>query len=307
MKAARIHEYGDPSVIRYEDVPRPAPAPGEALIEVAATSFNPTETALRSGLLRGMFALELPYTLGWDVAGTVAEVHDNVDTLTVGEKVVGRLDRGGAAAQYVTAPVDALVPAPTALPLAEAAAVPVAGLAAWQAVFEHARVTSGQRVLINGAGGGIGGFAVQLAKHAGAEVIATASPRSAAAVRRHGADQLIDYTATPVTDAVDEPVDTVLNLVAISPQDAAALVPLARPDGVIVSVATPVEPPPGSALTAKHMVARNDVAHLAALTDLINAGHIVVDVTESHPLPELCLVHQRSEAGDTHGKIIIIP
>jgi NADPH:quinone reductase-like Zn-dependent oxidoreductase len=195
MRAARSHEYGDPSVISYDDVPRPMPAPGEALIEVAATSFNPTETALRSGLLRHIFPLDLPYSLGWDVAGTVVDVASDVHALTIGQRVVGRLDRGGAAAQYVTSAADVLVAAPRMLPLPEAAAIPVAGLAAWQAVFEHARLTGGQRVLINGAGGGIGVFAVQLAKHAGAEVVATASPRAA---RPRCADMApIDSSTTP--------------------------------------------------------------------------------------------------------------
>jgi hypothetical protein len=160
---------------------------------------------------------------------------------------------------------------------------------------------------IYGAGGGIGGFAVQLAKHVGAELIATASWRSAAAVQRFGADRLIDYTATPVADALDEPVDTVINLVAISPKDAVALVPLVRAGGVIVSVATPVEPPPGALLTAEQIVARNDVTHLAALIELIDAGDLTVEVTETLPLSDLGHVHRRSEAGETHGKIIIVP
>lgn len=138
-------------------------------------------------------------------------------------------------------------------------------------------------------------------------MIATASPRSAAGVRRHGADRLIDYTAEPVAEVLDEPVDTILNRVPISREDAARLVPLARPEGVIVSIATPVEPPPDVTVTAKHMVARNDVGHLAALVDLVDKGDIAVEVTERHPLPELGRVHRRSEAGDTHGKIIVVP
>jgi NADPH:quinone reductase-like Zn-dependent oxidoreductase len=307
MRAARIHEYGDASVIRVEDIPRPTPGSDEVLIDVAATSFNPTETALRSGLLRVMFPLDLPYTLGWDVAGTVAELGADVPTLAIGDRVIGRLDRGGAAAQYVTATADALVAAPTSIPLADAAAIPLAGLTAWQAVFQHAGVLPGHRVLVNGAGGGVGGFVVQLAKHAGAQVIATASPRSAAAVHRYGADRIIDYTATPVGDALDGPVDTVLNLVAISPQEAAALVAVVRPGGVIVSIATPVEPPRAAPLTAMHMVARNDAVHLAALVKLVDAGVVAVEVAESHPLADLVVVHGRSEVGSTRGKIIIIP
>jgi NADPH:quinone reductase-like Zn-dependent oxidoreductase len=307
MKAARIHEYGDASVIRYDDVPRPQPVSGEVLIRVAATSFNPTEAALRGGLLREFFPLDLPYTLGWDVAGTVAEIGAGAEGVTVGDRVIGRLDSAGAAAEYVRAPVATLVTAPVSIPLANAAALPVAGLTAWQAVFEHGQVAAGQRVLVNGAGGGVGGFVTQLAKYAGAEVIATAGARSAEAVRRQGADQVIDYTATPVVAALDSLVDTLLNLVPLSRPDAAALAPLARPGGRIVSIATPIEPPANAKVTAMHMVARNDVEHLAALVELIDEGVVTIDISESRPLADLSAIHRLSEAGRIRGKVIILP
>ncbi|MET8050199.1 NmrA family NAD(P)-binding protein [Streptosporangium sp. NPDC005286] len=307
MKAARIHEYGDASVIRYEEVPRPAPGPGEALIRVAATSFNPSEIALRSGMLRGVLPVDLPYTLGWDVSGTIAEVGDDVAGLAVGDRVIGRLDAGGAAAEYVTAPIGVLAKAPVTVPLTDAAAIPVAALTAWQVLFEHARITAGRRVLINGAGGGVGVFTVQLARHAGATVVATASGRSAAAVRKYGADQIIDYTTTALADALDGPVDAVVNLAPISPEAAVSLVSLLRPGGVIASVATPVEPPADADVTALHMVARNDAKQLGEIVELLDAGALIVDVAESHHLSNLALVHRRSEAGQTHGKITILP
>jgi NADPH:quinone reductase-like Zn-dependent oxidoreductase len=183
----------------------------------------------------------------------------------------------------------------------------VAGLTAWQAVFEHGKVAAGQRVLVNGAGGGVGGFVTQLAKYAGAEVIATAGARSAEAVRRQGADQVIDYTASPVGVALDSPVDTLFNLVPLSPPDAAALAPLVRPGGRIVSITTPIEPPADAGVTAMHMVARNDVAHLAALVELINAGVVAIDISESRPLADLGAIHRLSEAGRIRGKVIIVP
>jgi NADPH:quinone reductase-like Zn-dependent oxidoreductase len=306
MKAARIHEFGDASVIRYDAVPRPRPALGEVLVRVAATSFNPTEAALRAGMLQAFLPVELPCTLGWDVAGTVAEIGAGARGFAVGDRVIGWLD-GGGAAEYVRAPVGVLVAAPDAVPLAHAAALPLAGLTAWQAVFEHGKVTAGQRVLVNGAGGGIGGFVTQLAKYAGAEVIATAGARSAEAVRRQGADQLIDYTAGPVGASLDGLVDTLLNLIPLSPQDAAALAPLVRPGGRLVSIATPVEPPADGGVTAMHMIARNDVAHLTALVELVDAGAVAIDISQSRPLTGLADVHRLSEAGRTRGKIIIIP
>ncbi|MFF3691057.1 NADP-dependent oxidoreductase [Streptomyces sp. NPDC002187] len=306
MNAARIHEFGDASVIRYDAVPRPRPAFGEVLIRVAATSFNPTEAALRAGMLQAFLPVDLPYTLGWDVAGTVAEIGAGAQGFAVGDRVIGRLDSGGAA-EYVRAPVAVLVAAPDAVPLANAAALPLAGLTAWQAVFEHGKVAAGQRVLVNGAGGGIGGFVTQLAKYAGAEVIATASARSAEAVRRQRADRVIDYTAGPVGPSLDGLVDTLLNLVPLSPPDAAALAPLVRPGGRIVSIATPVESPADAGVTAMHMVARNDVAQLAALVELVEAGAVAIDISESRPLTDLADVHRLSEAGRTRGKVIIIP
>ncbi|MCP3803213.1 NADP-dependent oxidoreductase [Allokutzneria sp. A3M-2-11 16] len=281
MQSARIHRHGDPSVIRVEDVPVPEPGPGEVLIRVEATSFNPTETALRSGFLAELFPVELPYALGWDVAGTVE-----------GDPVIGWLD-GGAAAEFAVAPAERLIPAPTTIPLAEAAALPLAGLTAWQAVED---ITAGERVLINGAGGGIGGFAVQLAKHMGAHVIATASARSADAVRGHGADEIIDYTTTPL-DAAGE-VDAVINLVPVASE---TLVPLLGKAGRIISATTPVP------VRGRHVVARNDPARLAELVRLVDKGILVVGVTGTRPLADLAEVHRASEAGRVHGKVIIKP
>jgi NADPH:quinone reductase-like Zn-dependent oxidoreductase len=297
MRAARIHEYGDPDVIRVDDVPPPVPGPGEVLIRVAATSLNPTETALRSGLLAAMVPEAqwgpLPLTLGWDVAGTVD-----------GEPVIGMLDLG-AAAEFAVATAAMLVPAPVTVPLADAAALPLAGMTAWQAVTEHAGIAPGERVLVNGAGGGIGGFAVQLAKHAGAYVLATASPRSTATVRGLGADEVLDYTAGPL--AVGAPVDVVLNCAAIAPAAAAALVSLVRPGGRIVSVATPVEPGAESGVRAQHMVTRNDPAHLKALVELVDAGVLRLVITARRTLADLPELHRLAESGGTHGKIIVSP
>ncbi|GGO75643.1 NmrA family NAD(P)-binding protein [Nonomuraea cavernae] len=296
MRAARIHEYGEASVIRYDEVPRPRPGSGEVLIEVAATSFNPSEVGLRLGLLDGVLPVTLPHTLGWDVSGRVVETGAGVTEFAPGDQVIGLVD--GAAAEYTVASASALARAPETIPLEAAAAVPVAGLTAWQAVFEHARVTAGQRVLVNGAGGGIGLFAVQLAKRAGATVIATASPRSRDAVRALGADEVVDYTRDPLPGGMD----VVLNLAGITPEAAGELAALARPDGVIVTVATPIDSP-----RATHFVSRNDPGQLAELVALIDAGRLTVEIAESHPLTGLHHIHLRAESGQTRGKIIIIP
>ncbi|GAA3241666.1 zinc-binding dehydrogenase [Nonomuraea helvata] len=289
MSAARIHEYG--GEIRHDRIPTPRPGPGEVLIEVAATSFNPSEVGLRAGLLRDVLHVELPWTLGSDVSGTVVETGRGVTDLAPGDRVFGLV--GGVAAAYAAVPASVLARAPQSVPLAHAAAVPVAGLTAWQAVHEHARVTRGQRVLINGAGGGVGMFAVQLAKLAGATVFATASPRSAAAVKRYGADEVIDYTTTPLPGGMD----VLLNLAALPAKDAAALAGLGR---TVVTIATPIE-------GGTHFVARNDPAQLAELAALIDRGELDVEIAESLPLTELGKVHRRAEEGDTRGKIILLP
>lgn len=158
MKAIRFHEYGDPGVLRYEDAERPEPAEGEVLIEVAATSFNPVDAGIRAGYLQQVFPVTLPHIPGIDVAGTVAALGTGVTGWSVADPVIGFLPMvsDGAAAESVTAPAGILAPAPTTIPLAHAAALPATGLTAWQALFEHAELRAGQRVLINGAGGGVG-------------------------------------------------------------------------------------------------------------------------------------------------------
>src|SRR4051794_6465520 len=212
MKAMRFHEYGDPDVLRYEDVERPEPGAKEVLVRVAGSAFNPVDDGIRGGYLQGPFPVTLPHTPGIEVSGTVEGRGEGVTGVAVGDAVVGFLPIAapGAAAEYVIAPAEVLAPAPRSIPLADAAALPMVGLTAWQALFDHAGLTAGQRVLINGAGGAVGGYAVQLTKRTGAHVIATASPRSRDRVRSAGADEVIDHTTTEVS--VAEPVDVLLNL-----------------------------------------------------------------------------------------------
>jgi NADPH:quinone reductase-like Zn-dependent oxidoreductase len=303
VKAARIHEYGGPEVIRYEDVEKPSAGKGEVLVKVAAAGFNPADRGDRSGRLR---PVPLPFTLGFDLAGAVDEVAEPSAGFAAGDRVIGRLDRRGASAEYAVAPAEVLVRAPENIALPDAAAIPVAGLTAWQAVNEHAHLLSGQRVLVNGAGGGVGGFTVQLAKLAGAYVIASASARSADPVRAQGADEIIDYTTTPPADAVQEPVDAVLSLVPVSSEVGRSLAGLVRPEGVIVSITGRIEIPAEMGVRTSGLIARNDPEILAELVRLVDTGELTVDVAERLPLSELADVHRRSEAGDIRGKVVLI-
>ena len=311
MKAVRFHEYGDPGVLRYEDVEQPVPGAGEVRIHVAATSFNSVDGNIRGGFMRGPIPVVLPHTPGLDVAGTVDALGEGVDGIEVGDEVVGFLpmDGTGAAAEYVLAPAGVLAPAPKSVPLPDAAALPVVGLTAWQALFDHGELQAGQRVLINGAGGAVGGYAVQLAKGAGAHVIATASPRSSDAVKTAGADEVIDHTVAGVTESVTEPVDVVLNLAPIDPAELAALAGLVRPGGVVVNTTVWMPAPTDEERGVRgiDLYVRSDAEQLSRLVALIDRGELRVDVAQRVPLAELPAVHAQAAAGTLAGKVVVLP
>jgi NADPH:quinone reductase-like Zn-dependent oxidoreductase len=309
MKAMRFHEYGDPGVLRYEDVEQPEPGAGEVRVRVAGSAFNPVDDGIRGGYLQGPFPVTLPHTPGIEVSGTVDALGDGVTGFAVGDAVVGFLPMAatGSAAEYVIAPAEVLAAAPTSIPLADAAALPMVGLAAWQALFDDAGLTAGQRVLINGAGGAVGGYAVQLAKGAGAHVIATASPRSAERVRSAGADEVIDHTTTNVT--VAEPVDALLNLARISPEELNALVAHVKAGGVVVNTVPTIPTPADEARGVRGigLFVRSDAEQLARLVTLVDRGQLRVDVAERVPLAELASVHARAATGDLPGRVIALP
>jgi len=310
MKAVRFHQYGGPDVLRYEDVEQPVPGAGEVRLRVAATSYNPVDGGIRGGYLRGPFPVTLPHTPGIDVAGTVDAVGDGVQGFAVGDAVVAFLSMtaDGAAAEYVITPAAVLAPAPTGIPLADAAAFPMVGLTAWQALFDDAELEAGQRVLINGAGGAVGGYAMQLAKWAGAHVIATASPRSSERVSSAGADEVIDHTTTAVREAVAEPVDVLLNLAGIAPEELEALVALVKPGGVVVNT-IPTIPTPGNEardVRAVGVFVRSDAQQLSQLTALIDSGELHVDVAQRIPLAELPALHADGDAGEVSGKVVVV-
>jgi len=307
MHAIQFTEYGDPSVLEAVELPRPTPGPGEVLVRVAGTTFNQIDATIRAGHLANVFPMELPHIPGIDVSGTVVAVGEGMAPDLVGLDVVAflPLTSPGASAEYAIVTAELLATAPTSIPLADAAALASSGLTAWQSVIEHADVRAGQRVLVNGAGGGVGGFAVQLAALAGATVIATASPRSRDAVVSDGASQIIDYTSTPVVEAVTEPVDAVLNLVRTTPEETAALVALVAPGGVFVSTTTPGEPERGVRTVA--VFARSDAAQLTRLAELVDAGRLRVGVSERRSLDDLAAVHTMAEAGKLRGKVGLTP
>lgn len=310
MKAVRFHDYGGSEALVHEETDRPVPAEGEVVVQVAGTSFNFLDVAIRVGILKATLPLALPHTPGVDMSGLVTDIGAGVTGWNVGDAVVAFLpaDRPGAAAEYTAAPVELLASAPAGVPLPDASALPVAGLTALQSLREYADLQAGQRLLINGAGGGVGGYAIQLAKAIGAEVTATASPRSADRVRQRGADRIVDYTVAPVLEALaGQRFDAVLHLVRNTPEETAALVDLVADGGVLVSTTTPGPESPGRGVRVEQVHVRSDSVQLAELIALVESGRLTIDVAERRPLTEIAAVHDQAMAGRLPGKTVLVP
>jgi NADPH:quinone reductase-like Zn-dependent oxidoreductase len=307
MKAVRYHSYGDSNVLVYEDAERPVAGAGQVVVQVAGAAFNPVDAAIRAGFLQQVFPVALPHVPNYDVAGVIAEVGEGVSGWSAGDAVVAFLPMTapGAAAEYAAAPAEALAAAPRTVELADAAALPSVGLTAWQALFEHAGLRAGQSILVNGAGGAVGGYAVQLAKQAGATVTATASARSTGRIRSYRADQIVDYTATPLLQAVaGQQFDVVLNLVPANPEEIAHLV---ADDGTFVSTTTPGPEDAGRGVRAVRVFVRSDAAQLAGLVARVDAGDLQIEVAERRPLTDLAAVHDQAAAGRLAGKTVLTP
>lgn len=309
MKAVRFHEVGGPEVLQLEEIEQPTPAAGQVRLRVAASAFSAADNGMRAGLLP--IPVVLPHVPGYDVSGTIDSIGDGVKEFAVGDEVVGFLPMAedGGAAEYVVAPADAIVAAPTSVPLADAAAFPSVALTARQALFNDGHLEAGQRLLIVGAGGVVGKYAIALAKRAGAYVIATASPRSADAVRAAGADEIIDHTETRVLDAVSDQVDMLLNLAPIDPDEFTALVPLVRDGGVVVSTTAWMPAPDDAERNVRSVVVfvRSDAQKLAELVSLVDRGVLRVEVTRRIPLAELPALHAEAAEGRIVGKVIVLP
>ncbi|MFC7620389.1 NADP-dependent oxidoreductase [Microlunatus sp. GCM10028923] len=310
MKAMRYHSHGDSDVLVYEDADRPVPGEGQVLLQVAGTAFNLLDAAIRVGIMRDAFSVALPHIPNLDVSGVITELGPGVDGWRVGDAVIGMLPatEPGAAAEYVAAPAAVLAGAPQTVELADAAALPVVGLTAWQALFEVAALQPGQRILINGAGGGVGGYAVQLARRAGATVTAVAGPRSRDRVRARGAAEVIDYTAGPIEDSLaDRRFDVVLQLVRTDPEETARLVDFVGDGGVFVSSTTPGPDQAGRGVRTERVFVRPDAGQLAELVALVDAGELVIDVADRRSLTDLADVHDQGVAGSLAGRTILVP
>lgn len=311
MKAVRYHRYGGSDVLRYEEASRPVPGPAQVLVKVAATSFNPVDAGIRGGYLAEVYDVSFPHIPGVDVAGTISEIGEGVRGWKVGDAVVAflPLDADGAAAEFAVVPAESLAAAPTSVPLADAAALPEPALTAWQALFEIAGLTGGQSVLINGASGAVGGYAIQLAKQAGAVVTATAKARDAGRLRGLGADRIvdyIDYSRSPI-EVEGAPFDVVLNLVSTTDEQTEALIGVVADGGFHVGTMVFGPQNPGRGVRTQRVFVRSDAAQLAGLVSRVDAGQLRIEVADRRPLEQAASVHADSDAGRLHGKTILIP
>jgi NADPH:quinone reductase-like Zn-dependent oxidoreductase len=311
MKAVRYHAYGDSGVLAYEEADRPVAGPGQVVVKVAGAAFNPVDVAIRAGFLRQVFPVAFPAIPNFDVSGVIADVGAGVSGWSAGDAVIAFLPMTGpgAAAEYAVVPAGLLAAAPSTVELSDAAALPSSALTAWQALFEDASLKAGQTILVNGAGGAVGGYAVQLARQAGATVTATASARSTDRIRAYGADRIIDYTATPLPQAAaGQRFDVVLNLVSADPEETAALAGLTADGGVFASTTTPGPEDAGRGVRTVRVSVRSDGAQLGDLAARVDAGHLTIDVAQRRPLADLAAVHDQSAAGQLPaGKTILIP
>ncbi|MGE0221265.1 NADP-dependent oxidoreductase [Mycolicibacterium sp.] len=311
MKTVRYHRYGGSEVLQYEDAPRPVPGPTQVLVQVAATAFNPVDAGIRGGYLAQVYQIDFPHTPGVDVSGTIAELGESVTGWNIGDAVVAflPLDAGGAAAEFTLVPAESLAAAPTSVPLTDAAALPVPALTAWQALFEIAGLIAGQSVLINGAAGAVGSFAIQLAEQAGAVVTATAKPADAERLRALGAEHIvdyIDYTRSPL-EVEGAPFDVVLNLVSTTDEQTDALIGVVADGGVHVGTMAFGPANPDRGVRSQRVFVRSDAAQLAELVSRVDAGQLRIQIADRRPLAQAAAVHDNSDAGRLHGKTLLIP
>jgi NADPH:quinone reductase-like Zn-dependent oxidoreductase len=289
MHAVRLHAAGDPARLVYEEVRTPQPGPGEALVRVHAAAITRGELEWPSD--------RLPAIPSYELSGVVAAVGADVDDAVLGESVyaLSGFDRDGAAAEYAIVRSEFLAPKPRTLGHVESAAIPLAALSAWQGLLSHGRLTEGERVLVHGAAGGVGSFAVQLARARGAHVIGTASTRNVGTVRALGADQVVDHTRTRFEDVID-PVDLVFDTAGGERLERSHAV--LRPGGRLVSVA---EEAPG----AVYFVVEPNREQLVELAKLADDGKLRPTVDEVFPLADARTAFERSLGEHGAGKIVL--
>jgi len=302
MKAVRIHEFGGADKLMYEDVPIPQPAPDEVLIHVVASSVNPIDWKIREGHMKDR--VKLPLVLGWDAAGIIVGTGDLVNHFIGGDKVFARLDpmHDGAYAEYAVAKASDVAHAPH-IPLYESAGVPLAAQTAWAGLFEMGNLKPKQKVLIHGASGGVGTFAVQLAKIAGAYVVATTSAENAELVKALGANEVIDYKKEDFSQMVKD-MDLVFDTIGGETQ--ARSWQVIRKGGTLVStVGADEKEAARHGVTGKSFMVNSSGGRLQEIAALINKHLLRVVIDKEFTLQEVKQAHELSQSGKAKGKIIL--
>jgi NADPH:quinone reductase-like Zn-dependent oxidoreductase len=299
MKAVVIHETGDPDVLRHEEIDAPEPDDGEVLIRVRAASVNPIDWKYR----RGLAETPLPAVPGNDASGTVEA--SRAEGFSEGDEVFGMVASGGYA-ELAIASAARIARKPAGVSHEQAAAIPVAGMTAWQALFDRGGLQSGQTAVIAGAAGGVGHFAVQFASHAGARAIGTGSSRNREFVLGLGADEYVDYTQQDVAAAVSD-IDVAFD--TVGGETTQSLVPALREGGIVVTIAggPPEEAAQARGARAELLIMNPNPEQLARIADLIASGDIRVEIAEVLPLAEAARAQELSEPGHVRGKLILTP
>ncbi|WP_293783533.1 NADP-dependent oxidoreductase [uncultured Pedobacter sp.] len=306
MKAVRIHDFGGPEVLSIDEIPVPKPAPDEVLIKVHATSVNPVDWKIREGLRKDKFPAKLPLTLGWDVSGILEDIGEKVSAFKKGDEVYGRPDptKNGAYAEYITVKANIISVKPTSIGHTEAAAVPLAGLTAWQGLFDYGLLKAGQKVLIHAAAGGVGTYAVQFAKWKGAYVIGTASANNADFLKRLGADEVIDYKMEDFESVLND-VDLVLDTIGKETQLKSLNV--LKDGGRVVTTLMPEFTAEAKAKKV-HLIGfttQSVPAQLSEIANLIDSGKVKPVIEKVLPFTSAKQAQIESEQGHTRGKIIL--
>ncbi len=306
MKAIRIHRYGDRDTLVYEDAPKPEPGPDEVRIRVHAAAVNPVDWKIREGYLSTKLEYAMPLTLGWDVSGVVDAVGSKVSGFAVGDAVYSRPDiaRNGAYAEYVVVRAGEIAAKPKSLSHNEAAAVPLAALTAWQALFDHGQLQKGERVLIHAGAGGVGSFAIQFAKWAGAHVVATASGGNEALVRGLGADEFVNYRTQQFEEVLNK-VDVVLDTIGGDTQERSFA--LLKSGGRLFSIVgnPDAEKLAAAGSTGGTFMVQPSSAQLGEIATLIDDGKVRVLIDSVFPLSEARAAHDKSQTGRAKGKIVL--
>jgi NADPH:quinone reductase-like Zn-dependent oxidoreductase len=307
MKAIRFHDYGGTEVMKLEQVPRPVARDDEILIRAQAWGINPVDWKIREGHVRKRVNIPLPATPGGDICGVVEQVGAQVADFKVGQTVFVMTGLLGACAEYVAVKAAFAAPKPAKLDPVHAASVPLAALTAYQALFEHGGLESGQRVLVHAASGGVGGFAVQLARSAGAEVVGTASAANADYVRGLGAAEVIDYREASGAGLPSRRFDLVFDLVGgdASLQSLREL----KAGGVFVGGVPPSEALQKEAAAAGvkvlGMQVHPDGRQLREIAALIDAGKVGTTIAAVYMMDQIAIAHEQSKTGHTRGKIVV--